>query len=514
MSARTRAVRIVSGIGVVALLGAVVVGAGRLPTVEESAAAPGTAVTVPPAPALLVCPGPLVLPEDRGGDDAFDPTPVDPVTGVQVVAADSGGGTVTTIDGSDTLGALQGGTQARTFDDVTDPLLVRADPSDDGPALVAAAGGGLVTAGDLRGLAAASCQPPTTDAWLVGGATDLGTTTVLVLQNPGSTPATVHLEVFGATGPVDLSTVQYLVAPGTQRVVVLGGTAPQERRVAVHLTATGGRVAAFLQSSTLDGFTPTGTDLVVPGSPAATRQVVPAVTLRETDVDDPDAGVLRVLSPDVATTARVRVLGPDGVRDLPGAADLELPAGTVVDVPLGGLPAGQYTFVVDAADPVVAGAMLARPGDPTALDPDVPTRETAWVASVSGTETGLLALPTGTVGLLTLGAVASGDALDASGGLRATLRVIATDGTVAAEKSVDVPLGTTLTQELAELAPDTDVAGVEIVTTDDERGRLAIGLVARVGQPDGTMLSVLTPVVGPDSGDGLVVRPDVRLGLS
>jgi hypothetical protein len=514
----TRITRIVSGAAVVVLAAAVVVGGTR--TTTAGSAAPevpggGTVVQVPPSPTRLVCPGPLVLPEDAGSDDDFDPVPVDPLTSVVVAATSSGGASVTTLDGSDEQATLDAGTDSVTVAPATGPLVVIAEPTQE-RAAVAAAGGSLVSRGDLRGLAAASCQVATTDAWLVGGSTELGATALLVLQNPGTTPAVVHVEIYGPTGEVDLDTEQYLVAPGSERVVVLGGLAPEERRVAVHVTATGGRVTAHVQDSTLDGFTPTGTELVVPGAPAARRQVLPAVSLPATEVDGADAGVLRLLAPGGATaTARVRLLGPEGVQDLPGAEALELPGGTVTDIPLGGLPSGAYTFVVDADRPVVAGAMLLREGDPTTQDPTVPTSERAWIASVA-TSGGTVALPDGAVGSLVLGAVATDEVLDAAGATGATVRLVGADGSTLERAHVEVQAGRTQRWEVADLAPaGAVVAGVEVVPDEPGAGEgpwLAVGLIAAVAQRDGTLLSVLVPAEEPDVAQDVVVREDPRLG--
>ena len=221
---------------------------------------PPTLVAVPPAASTLVCAGPLILPDDTGrGDSAFDPTPVDPVTTVTAVTSvpDGAGsaGTVGPLDRSATTATLDAGGDSAVVTGVTGAQAVRAEPGD-APARVAAASAGLVTAGDLRGLAAASCQQPVADAWLLGGATDLSSTAQLVLDNAGSTPAEVTVAIWGPSGPVDLTGERYLVAPGAERVVVLGGIAAEQRRLAVHVTATGGRVGVHVQDSAIDGFTP------------------------------------------------------------------------------------------------------------------------------------------------------------------------------------------------------------------------------------------------------------------
>ncbi|ASR55028.1 DUF5719 family protein [Cellulomonas sp. PSBB021] len=512
------AVRLVSGAAVAALVaGVAVLGSGLPSPATDEVTVPGALVDVPFSPTRLVCAGPLVLPQERDAGDAFDPVPVTPLTSLVAVATSSGGGAVTDLGGGVVAERFGAGASSTTSRWVTEPLVVQAEPTDD-PASVAAATSAYVTAGDLRGLAAASCQAPTTDAWLLGGSTELGATALLVLQNAGSTAAVVHLDVYGATGPVDLDTEQYLVAPGAERVVVLGGLAPQERRVAVHVTATGGRVTAHVQDSTLDGFTPTGTDLVVASAPPSRRQVVPGVAVLATEVDDPDAGAVRLLAPGGGTTtARVRLLGPDGVEDLPGAGELVLEPGVVTDVPLGGLPAGAYTLVVEADRAVVASAMLARPGAPTQQDPDVATRERAWVPSVpapdaaAATDAQVVAVPDRATGTLVLGAVARSGALDADGTATAEVRVLGPDGEPVVRERVELALGRTAAWDLTQLVPaGTRVRGVQVVP--DGGAWLAGGLVAQVDRPDGTLLSVLVPVPADLVSGATEVREDPRLG--
>ncbi|MFC0715310.1 DUF5719 family protein [Cellulomonas biazotea] len=530
---RGRVLRGATALGVVAAVAAVVVAGGRAPEPAPVDGATGPArVTVPPAATTLVCAGPLLLPDDVGrGDSAFDPTPVDPVTSGSAVLASPVQGTVTSLDGTQTLATLDPADASATTRPATSPFVVRAAPGDVAPARVGAVSGSLVTAGDLRGLAAASCQHPTADAWLVGGATDLTSTAHLVLANAGSTPAEVTLEIWGPSGAVDLTGEHYLVAPGAQRVVPLGGIAAEQRRLVVHVATTGGRVAAHLQDSSLDGFTPTGTDLVVPGAAPAPRQVVPGVSVGQTGVDDARAGALRLLAPGGSpTTASVSVLGRDGLTPLPGAEQVELVPGEVTDVPLGGLAPGAYTFVVDAAEPVVAAAVVSRPGAPGELD-DVPTLERAWAASSTPGDGGVAVIPVDALGTLVVGAVpaagGSVDSVDGGGAASATVRLLGDAGQVLAERRVAVPVGTTgawpvgallggsdvLTPSSAPVAdPATQwsVRGVDVVV--DDGSSVAWSLVVEAARPDGTLVSVLQPVPALSGAPDVAVQEDQRLG--
>lgn len=530
-----RTARGLSGIAVLGLTVVVVVAGARFPGADE-ADVPPTKVAVPPAATTLVCPGPLIQPDDTGrGDSAFDPTPVDPVTTVTAVtsvpdADGSAAGTVGPLDRSATTATLDAGGGSAVVTGVAGPQVVRAEPGA-APARVAAASAGLVTAGDLRGLSAASCQQPVAAAWLLGGATDLSSTAQLVLDNAGSTPAEVTIEIWGPSGPVDLTGERFLVAPGTERVVVLGGIAAEQRRLAVHVSATGGRVAAHVQDSAIDGFTPAGTDLVVPGAAPSKRQVVPGVAVVASAVGDATAPALRLLVPgDFGTTAHVTLLGPAGVTELPGADSVALAPGEVTDVPLGGLPAGAYTAIVDADRPVLAAAVVTRPGSIGELD-DVPSTERAWAASTAVGRSGVVAVPTGTRGILVIGAVSSH--LDPTTGRDATgtLRLLGAGGTVLVERDVRLSAGTTGAWNVESLAAGTGdvvildpaapadvpppigkVVGVDLVTDDGADVALAWALVSEVTQADGILVSVLDPVAVPRTTPDVAVREDARLG--
>ena len=527
-----RGARTASGLAVLGLTAAIVIAGARFPG-DDAATVPSTVVAVPPSVTTLVCAGPLVLPDDTGrGDSAFDPTPVDPVTTVTAltsVLADDPGATATVgpIDRSAATATLAAGGASEVVTGVTGAQQVRAEPGA-APARVAAVSAGLVTKGDLRGLAAASCQQPVADAWLLGGATDLTSTAQLVLGNAGSTPAEITLEIWGPTGPVDLTGERYLVAPGASRVVVLGGIAAEQRRLAVHVTATGGRVGVHVQDSALDGFTPAGTELVVPGAAPAVRQVVPGVSVVSSAVGDATASALRLLVPgDTATTARITLLGPGGVTELPGAGSVVLAPGEVTDVPLGGLPAGSYTAVIDAERPVVASAVVTRPGAVGELD-DVPSLERAWAASTATGRSGVVAVPDGSRGMLVVGAVSGAEDPSDGGAATGTVRLLGRDGVVLAERPLRLDAGTTgawwvdsLVAESGTLVAPADVAaeptgaqdvvGVDLVT-DDGSVALAWALVAGVERPDGWLVSVLDPVSVPVGTPDVSTREDPRHG--
>ncbi|WP_066582640.1 DUF5719 family protein [Cellulomonas timonensis] len=509
-----RLARAASGLVVVGTVGAVVGAAGIVaaPTTEP---VPATLVEVAPARTTLVCPGPLQQPEATGVG-GFDTTPVAPVFRVRGLSVPGAAGDAApaslTLLGEGSAAADLAGQAARTalVADATAPVLLQGDAQDGSPAWLAGATSALVTAGDLRGLAAAGCQAPGSDLWLVGGSTEISSSAFLVIENPGATPADVAVELWGPAGQIDLAgSARYLVAPGARRVVVLSGVAAEQRRLVARLSTTGGAVSAYLQDSRRRGFTAAGTDLVVPGAAPATRQVVAGVLVEESSVDDADQPVLRLLAPGGdGATARLTLLGEDGPVPLPGADEVPLTGGAVTDVPLGGLAAGAYTVVVDADVPLVAAAMLTRSGAPSELDP-TPTLERAWAAATAPVAGGLVATPVGAGSTVLIArAPQQGDPAQAGSG-EVVLRYYGPRGEVLGEQAVQVAEGRTARIPLAEHG---EVAGVEVVASDGDPV-WAFAVVAEVVQPDGVRVAVLGPAPEAPGPKQVSVRRGSALGL-
>ncbi|MET1022596.1 MAG: DUF5719 family protein, partial [Arthrobacter sp.] len=225
--------------------------------------------------------------------------------------------------------------------------------------------------GDLRGSAAAACQQPANDLWLVGANTALGRTAVLNLSNASSSPATVSLDLFGAKGQIQAPGSRgLLVAPGTTRSVVLAGLAPGQERLSVRVRSAGGPVAAVIQQSVLRGLTPGGVEFIAPATAPALHQVIPGV-----DIQDPagladltgrsgfgDAGpALQVTVPGSSDAViAIKLFGRDGQKALPGGGVVTAKAGSVTEVSLSGVPAGPYTVAVSSDVSFTAAARVTR----------------------------------------------------------------------------------------------------------------------------------------------------------
>ena len=225
--------------------------------------------------------------------------------------------------------------------------------------------------GDLRGSAAAACQQPANDLWLVGANTALGRTAVLKISNASSSPATVSLELFGASGAIQAPGSRgLLVAPGTTRSVVLAGLAPGQEKLSVRVRSAGGPVAAHIQQSVLRGLTPGGVEFIAPAAAPALRQVVSGVEIQDpAGVADlagkagfADAAPALQLTVPGSTDAviAVKVFGRDGQKALSGGGVVMAKAGSVTEVPLLGVPAGSYTVAVSSDVSFTAAARVTR----------------------------------------------------------------------------------------------------------------------------------------------------------
>lgn len=537
---RRLGVSVAALVAVSATAGAVLV-VGDVVPASQDLAAPTQTIAVTPSAEQWVCPGPARLTDSESvGDVQFGSAPVDTVSTVTAfvrppsvhgeLAGIGGGGAQPLVRGGDAATLAGAGIVGGGVLTVTAPAAAAA--------VDAVAGvSSLTTAGDLRGLVAATCSPPGVSRWLVGGSTEVGSSAQLVLQNPSDTPATVRVEVWGPEGPVALgSGAIQVVAPGEETVTLLEATAPEQSRIAVHVTATGAMIGAYIQHNTLDGLVPLGVDDIVSGSEPSTRLAVSGITTTaDYAVDDPHAPRLRLLAPGAGAAARIVVLGPEGQVRLRGAEEIDLPPGVVTDVSLGGLPAGTYAVAIESDEPIVAGAVIDRQGEP---DPDLLHPENqydrAWIAAQNvdkpqdGTVAGRggVALVPSAVSTVTVSAVPGGG-LDPhndrkpTGEFAGTLTAYDAAGNVLGTLDVRVPAGATTVVAAATIAPDAATAPAVVMLDSDTvtEGVVPVwAVLAAAGPtngvaPEPSLVSVLLPSLPVDSGATVVVRAEDALGL-
>ena len=258
-------------------------------------------------------------------------------------------------------------------------------------------------AGELRGLAIAPCARPTTEHWLVGGATTVGNTALLTLTNPNPVAATATIEVYGPLGVVPLgSRAQMLVPPNDAVSLPLTAVAQDLSRMAIHVTAKGASLAASVQLTSVAGLEPRGISYLAPGAMPQSIVTLPGVRSDGQEIGSELAPILRIVVPVATATAnneggsaaRITIIGADGPVRLRGSEAIALPdAGGIVDVPLGGLPAGEYAVIVSAERPIIAAIRL------TPLSNSGRQSQT-WLAAQEPSRSSSAVVPPGLVGSL------------------------------------------------------------------------------------------------------------------
>lgn len=351
---------------------------------------------------------------------------------------------------------------------------------------------------DLAGFTAAECASAERTAWLVGGDTTVGRTTWITLANPGPVDATVDLALYGAGGPLEApGATGIIVAPGFQRVVALDGLAVDELSPVVGVTARTGTIDARLQTSTVRGLEPGGFSIVSPITAPSESLVIPGVPIVDPEAVQQRAGVdgsdlfptLRLLAPggvgdagDAGADADASAAGPVEVSvrviaagDEGAAADEAGPPvvlttvepGAVVDLPFGDLPAGDWSFLVEASAPVVAAVRVsAVDPDPAALPGPVagvaPSIDQQWVVPSP-------LLADGTRTLAAVGPLA---------GTTARLHLAAPDGAATVDldgRLIEIPEGGAVTVPVAGSTPlGLTVDGAPVAASVSYRGDAAI----------------------------------------
>ena len=221
---------------------------------------------------------------------------------------------------------------------------------------------GLIDAGEsLGGLATVACAEPSNDMWLVGGATDVGRTTLLVIENPTDVYSTAKLEIFGEKGPVAmLKSDGIQVPPRTQRIISIAGYARDVVAPVIHVSSSGGALLASLQQSVTRTLVPSGVEWINPSAAASTTQVMTGVYISGNSGDGEHGAVMS----DLESTIRVLVPGTEAaevkIKAISLAGDVTeltapMNAQQVIQFPFLGLQEGMYTVVVSANRPIVAG---------------------------------------------------------------------------------------------------------------------------------------------------------------
>lgn len=352
----------------------------------------------------------------------------------------------------------------------------------------------LARSGDLRSLVGAGCAAPATQNWLVGSGTGPGRRARLLVANPAPAPATVDVHVLTPDGPVDPVNGQGVLVPAQSQIALLvDALVPGKAAVAVRVQAREGRVVATLQDSLLRGLVAGGVDDVVAGTGPAPVQAVPGLDVRASavkdgpdrlpaDPGDPGAVAVRVAVPGTQdAVVTVKLVGSTGAVALP-AGVANVAAGAVADFPVSGVPDGEYTAVVQADVPVVAGAVIGRAvkgselaGTPDGVAVDVPPAELAWAAATDPLATSLVPLPPAVPARLIVGALGRASVVK--------ITPVASSGAFGAARLLKVPAGRTVAAALPSAAA--------AVLLEPLGGPVHAAIALEVADPAGPMVSVL-----------------------
>ncbi|BDZ51493.1 hypothetical protein GCM10025867_37340 [Frondihabitans sucicola] len=444
-------VRAAIGVVTLAIGAGVIAAATALPLPSFSETPAGRVVTPVALDQQRVCSGSLLRLAGQSGDSA---TSVSATGSASTVtgAGDGDAPEVSTLKGP-------GGTRSK-------PLLITAAAKGSTTVpLVAGAQSQDAQSTDLTGFAASPCSEPTSSSWLVGGSTETGRTTLIDLVNPTDVNSTVDLAVYGESGKVNGPGLEgIVVAPNSEKAVPLSGFATGLASPVVHVTSRGGQITANLQVGVVRTLEPGGADTVSAAAGPSKRQTIPGIIVRDSDAVTSKSGqdgyddlttILRAFVPGTGNAdLTIQLRTPTGN----GATfSVTAQAGQVTDVPLDGLPNGQYTATIAASVPVVAGVRSSSVSKGGAID-------LAWVGAAPALAgSTMLAVAQGPDATLTL-------ANPTTKAISARLQSIGGTPT-----TLTVPAGASLTQKLStgSVGTLTKANGLRAAVSYSASGRIA-----------------------------------------
>lgn len=206
------------------------------------------------------------------------------------------------------------------------------------------------------GLALVPCRQPRSESWITGVRSDANAQSDLVLVNLDGSEADVNVGIFGVGGPLSAAGGRGLVVgPRSQRVVPLGPIASTAGPLTLQVTASSGRVAAFVRQRLFDGVTPLGADWIAAGAAPDTTVVLPSVAagagLRTLVIGNPDDRTVQV---------KVEVLGSDGAFAPVGLEQVDVPAKATREFNLDSALAGKAAAIRLTGTRGIVAAIEAR----------------------------------------------------------------------------------------------------------------------------------------------------------
>lgn len=358
---------------------------------------------VKPADQRIVCPGPLFVSGGASGTElgAFDRTGS---TTLRYSADGTGLLEVKSIAAGDPGVATLGSGRIYSAGEIGNATELKntgaAAGSSQGSMVITGSTTQLVAIDSMRGLAAASCQQPSNDIWLVGGSTAAGREALLILTNPTPSDATADLTIYTDLGEIEVPGLSGIsVLANSTTVLSLASFAPTVATLAIHVQTSGAKLAGWIQHRVMNGTESLGVDFVSPSPPPQLVSVIPGFVVRGTEAINQvavteavsDAGhTLRVFAP---TGANITVQIVSTSPEVFGAVVTGvIEPGTVTDFPISDLLDGNYSVFVTSDQPVYATAKAA-----IGNDEGTPRIDFTWLSAAEPITTSRAVMTSGVV---------------------------------------------------------------------------------------------------------------------
>lgn len=317
----------------------------KIPTVRVGESQAPQVITVQPKQPTLICPGPVFV---NGGQTGVTLGSFTQSGTARVTGFDSGTAITKTIYTQTLLTGTSTG--SKEFNAVQTQF---------------------ATGKQAFGLASANCVVGANSAWLVAGDNSIGREALLILANPSAVDATVSLQLYGPSGPMQGAGLNGISAPaGKVTVLPLSSFAPKAETFTMEVASRGAELGIWLQQKTVRGLTPGGLDLIGVSAEPAKRVSIPGVFLRNTTALSQLANSQSDFT-DLKPMLRVTAPGGKGVTftaQLQGAEGSsygtvlqgEVSPGSTKDFELEDLADGNYTMLVEANGPILASVRFSR----------------------------------------------------------------------------------------------------------------------------------------------------------
>lgn len=310
---------------------------------------PTFSVAVAATDLQLVCPGALLR---LGGTDGTDPDLRERIGEAEVAIGSAVGranfGSGPELEFQSNL-SLEGISSSAT-------LSAPSEVADQGSTSLTATQYQSAQVSRMQGLATSGCIQPTAESRFVAGSAAPGSESLLMIVNPSVIATTVTVTAHLAAGETRAD--QIVLPAGETRLFQLEAILQGESEFSLQVTASQGRVAAFLQQRETSGLSALGVDLVTPATSSNQRVVVPGILVRGSEyrLAGEVGNWLRVFNPGEASAEVLIELVGSATGEFGGVLQATVSAKNTVDIPLAGLTEGTYAAFVSSDQPIMAGA--------------------------------------------------------------------------------------------------------------------------------------------------------------